>query len=96
LKEIGMEIDPQTADLVLLSNERAKREREEQLQLISNIRELLAMAESGQIKAVCYAALDYSGDDFTVGVLRAGTTGLHEMIGLAQILNDLLLERLRD
>ena len=41
------------------------------------------MAESGQIKAaVCYAALDCSGDNFTVGVLRDETTGLHDMIGL--------------
>ena len=54
------------------------------------------MAESGQIKAACYAALDCSSDNFTVGVLRDETTGLHEMIGLAQILNDSLLDRLRD
>ncbi len=54
------------------------------------------MAENGQIKAVCYAALDCSGDNFTVGVLRDETTGLHEMIRLSQILNDSLLERLRD
>ena len=60
------------------------------------MQELLAMAESGQIKAVCYAALDCSSDNFTVGVLRDETTGLHEMIGLAQILNDSLLDRLRD
>jgi hypothetical protein len=54
------------------------------------------MAASGQIKAVCYAGLGYGGDKFTVGVLRDENTGLHEMIGLAQILNDSLLDRLRD
>lgn len=54
------------------------------------------MAESGQINALCYAALDYSGDNFTVGVLRDENTGLHEMIGLAPILNNSLLERLTD
>lgn len=54
------------------------------------------MAESGQIKGVCYAALDYTSDNFTVAVLRDESTGLHEMISLAQILNDSLLERLRD
>jgi hypothetical protein len=49
------------------------------------------MAESGRIKAVCCAALDSSGDNFTVGVLRDENTGLHEMIGLAQLLNDSML-----
>ncbi len=54
------------------------------------------MTESGQIKPVCYAALDCSGDNFTVGVLRDETTNLHEMIGLAQLLNNSLLKITRD
>jgi hypothetical protein len=81
---------------VLLSGERERREQADQAKLIAGLQELLAMAESGQIKAACYAALDCSSDNFTVGVLRDETTGLHEMIGLAQILNDSLLDRLRD
>lgn len=91
-----MEIDPQTADLVLLSNERAKRERDEQLQLISNIRELLAMAESGQIKAICYAALDRTGDGCTTGAFRGDSTSLFELIGLSLALNESLLAKLRN
>lgn len=84
------------SNLVLLNGEREKREQVDQAKLIAGLQELLTMAQTGQIKAVCYAALDFSGDNFTVGVLRDENTGLHEMIGLAQILNDSLLERLRD
>lgn len=84
------------SNIVLLSEERARRAQEDQMRLIAGLQELLAMAASGKIKAICYAALDCSGDNFMVGVLRDETTGLHEMIGLAQILNDSLLERLRD
>lgn len=84
------------SNFVLLSDERKKREQADRAKLVAGLQELLAMAESGQIKAVCYATLDYSGDSFTVGVLREEATGLHEMIGLTQILNDSLLGRPRD
>lgn len=46
------------SNLVLLSGEREKREQAHQAKLIAGLQELLAMAENGQIKAVCYAALD--------------------------------------
>lgn len=84
-----MDIDPHTADLVLLSNERAKRERDEQLQLISNIKEQLAMAESGQIRAICYAALDQTGNGYTIGASRGESTSHFELIGLSLALNEL-------
>lgn len=85
-----------TPDLILLREERARRAQEDQMNLIANLRELLEMAESGQIKAVCYAALDSSGHGFTVGASRGESTGLHEIIGLAHILTESLLEKLRD
>jgi hypothetical protein len=66
------------------------------MRLIAGLQELLAMAERGEIKAVCYAALDSGGQNFAVEVLRDESTRLLEMIGLSQILNDSLLERLRD
>ena len=81
---------------VLLSGERTKREQADQAKLISGLRELLAMAENGEIKAVCYAAIDCNNDNVTLGVLRGEDIGLHEMIGLAHILSDALLETLRD
>lgn len=65
------------SNLVLLDGEREKREQVEQAKLVAGLRELLAMAVSGQIKGVCYAALDYTSDNFTVGVLRDQSTGLH-------------------
>ena len=54
------------------------------------------MAESGEIKAVCYASIDSDGQNVTLGVLRGENTGLHEMIGLSHMLSDALLECARD
>jgi hypothetical protein len=84
------------SNLVLLSGERAKREQADQAKLVTGLRELLAMAERGEINAVCFAAIDYGNDNVTLGVLRGEVTALHEMIGLAHILSDALLETLRD
>ena len=84
------------SNLVLLSGERAKREQADQMKLIMGLQELLAMEERGEIKAVCFAAIDFNNDNVTLGVLRGEDTALHEMIGLADILSDALLETLRD
>ena len=84
------------SNLVLLSGERAKREQADQMKLIMGLQELLAMAESGEIKAVCFASIDRANENVTLGILRGEDTALHEMIGIAHILSDALLETLRD
>lgn len=83
------------SDLVLLRGEREKREQADQAKLIAGLQDLLAMAEQGKIKAVCFATIDCDNDSVSVGVLRGEDTGLHEMIGLANILNSSLLDTLK-
>lgn len=41
------------SNLVLLTGERAKHEKADQIKLIAGLKELLAMVENGEIKAVC-------------------------------------------
>ena len=84
------------SNLVLLSGERGKREQADQRKLIIGLQELLARAESGELKALCYASIDSDNQNVTLGVLRGEDTGLHEMIGLSHMLSDALLETMRD
>jgi hypothetical protein len=84
------------SNLVLLSGERGKREKADQKKLIMGLQELLARAETGELKALCYASIDSDGQNVTLGVLRGENTGLHEMIGLSHMLSDALLESARD
>ena len=74
---LGREVSDMS-DLVLLSGERAKREQADQAKLISGLRELLAMAENGEIKAVCYAAIDCNNDNVTLGVFRGEDIGIQK------------------
>ena len=46
------------------------------------MQELLARAEAGELKALCYASIDSDNQNVTLGVLRGDNTGLHEVIGL--------------
>jgi hypothetical protein len=84
------------SNLVLLSGERVKREQGDQKKLIVGLKELLARAEAGELKALCYASIDSDNQNVTLGVLRGESTGLHEMIGLSHMLSDALLESARD
>ena len=84
------------SNLVLLSGERGKREKSDQKKLIIGLKELLARAEAGELKALCYASIDSDNQNVTLGVLCGENTGLHEMIGLSQMLSDALLESARD
>ena len=84
------------SNLVLLSGERGKREKADQKKLIIGLQELLARAETGELKALCYASIDSDGQNVTLGVLRGENTGLHEMIGLSHMLSDALMESARD
>ena len=84
------------SNLVLLSGERGKREKADQKKLIIGLQELLARAETGELKALCYASIDSDDQNVTLGVVRGENTGLHEMIGLSHMLSDALLESARD
>ena len=80
-------------NLVLLQGERQKREKEINKTLVTG---LLVKAECGELKAMCYGGIDADGQTVSLGVLRDDNTGLHEMVGLSQMLSDALLQSVRD
>ena len=82
-------------NLVLIKEEREKKSEEGRQDLIKGLRKLLERAEAGDLKGVCFAGVDFDGD-MTIGVLRAGGCGIHELVGLSSILNDSLLQALRE
>jgi hypothetical protein len=55
------------SNLVLLSGERVKREWAHQKKLIIGLKELLARAETGELKALCYASIDNDNQNVTLG-----------------------------
>ena len=83
-------------NLILLQGERQKREKETNKTLVTGLKELLVKAESGELKAMCYGGIDADGQTVSLGVLRDDNTGLHEMVGLSQMLSDALLQSVRD
>jgi hypothetical protein len=83
-------------NLVLLQGERKEREKEINRQLVSGLQELLAKAETGELKALCCGGIDGDGHTVSLGVLHGENTGLHEMIGLSKMLSDALLHSFRE
>ena len=82
-------------NLVLIENERAKKSASDREQLVEGLERLLDRAKKGELKGICFAGVDTNGD-MTLGVLRRSSCGIHELIGLAYILSDSLLESLRE
>ena len=72
--------------LVLLSKERDKRAVEDQEAVVVGLRKLLEAAENGEIKGVCYATVN-TEDELTFGVLATSDCGVHELVGVSQLLN---------
>jgi len=83
-------------NLVLLNTQREKKAEQDRADLINGLKELLARAELGELKAVCYASIAVDGESITLGILKDSSTGLHEMVGASQILADALLESARN
>lgn len=83
-------------NLVLLNTQRSKRDEENRAHLVNGLKDLLAKAELGEIKALCYASIAIDGENITLGILKDDSTGLHEMVGASQILADALLESARN
>ena len=82
-------------NLVLIENAREERSEGDKEELVSGLEKLLERAKNGDIKGICFAGVDFSGE-MTLGVLRRSACGLHELIGLSHILSDSLLESLRE
>ena len=82
-------------NLVLIENERARKSEADKEELVEGLERLLDRAKKGELKGICFAGVDFGGD-MTIGVLRRASCGAHELIGLAYILSDSLLESLRE
>ena len=83
-------------NLVLLNQERGKKISEGQQRLVEGLEDLLKKAKDGELKGLCYASIEVENDAIVLGVLHADTCGLHELIGVSQMLNDRLLQTCRD
>jgi hypothetical protein len=83
-------------NLVLLNSQRSKKDERDRADLVNGLKELLAKAELGELKAVCYASIATDNESITLGILKGSSTGLHEMVGASQILADALLQSARD
>ena len=82
--------------LVVLDRVREKRAAGRHERLIDGLKELLQRAESGTLKGVCYACIGSDDETLSFGVLHTPACGVHELVGLSQILNDRLLQIFRD
>ena len=80
-----------TAKLVLLSQEREKKSVEDQESVVAGVKRLLEAAENGELKGVCYATVN-RGDLLSFGVLHTSECGVHELVGVSQMLNFRLVQ----
>ena len=80
-----------TANVVLLNQERAKKNAEDQEGLVAGLKRLLDAAERGELKGVCYATIN-SGDMLSFGILHTSECGVHELVGVSQMLNFRLIQ----
>lgn len=55
-------------NLVLLNTQRDKKAEQDRADLINGLKELLARAELGELKAVCYASIAVDGESITLGI----------------------------
>jgi hypothetical protein len=82
--------------LVVLEGVRKQRVSDKQERLIDGLKELLQRAQSGSLKGICYACIASDDETLSFGVLHTPDCGVHELVGLSQILNDRLLQVFRD
>ena len=75
-----------TANLVLLSEEREKKAVQDQAALVLGLKNLLEAAENGELKGVCYATVN-NDDELSFGILSTPDCGVHELVGVSQMLN---------
>jgi hypothetical protein len=80
-----------TANLVLLSEEREKKAVQDQAALVLGLKNLLEAAENGEVKGVCYATVN-NDDQLSFGILSTPDCGVHELVGVSQMLNFRLIQ----
>jgi hypothetical protein len=77
--------------LVVLADERKKQDLEDQSNIVDGLKKLLASAEKGEFSGVCYATVG-SDDNLSFGILSNSTCGVHELVGVSQLLNMRLIK----
>ena len=80
-----------TANLVVLSEERDKKAIQDQETLVLGLKKLLEAAENGELKGLCYATVG-TDDQLSFGILSTPDCGVHEVVGVAQMLNLRLIQ----
>jgi hypothetical protein len=75
-------------ELISLEGEREKKEREDRANMVERLEELLQAAKDGEIIAVSYVAINTGREGLTVGHLKTGECGVHELVGATRILAD--------
>ena len=80
-----------TPHLVLLSEAREKKAVQDQAALVLGIKNLLEAAENGELKGVCYATVN-NDDELSFGILSTPDCGVHELVGVSQMLNFRLIQ----
>lgn len=83
------------AELVVLQNKRAEL-TEGQERLVRELEKLLRRARTGQIRGFVYATVGGENSDIRLGMMNADNCGIHELIGLSELLGDQLRAAARD
>ena len=78
-------------NLVLLNREREKKSIEGREDLVFGLKKLLEAAEKGELKGVCYATVN-DNDMLSFGILHTPECGVHELVGVSQMLNYRLVQ----
>ena len=73
-------------DIVLLSKVRERKSLEAHENLVAGLKKLLKAAKRGELRGLCYATVS-TNDVLTFGILHTPDCGLHELVGVSQILN---------
>jgi hypothetical protein len=73
-------------NLVLLSQERKKKSIQAQEHLVWGLKKLVEAAEKGELRGVCYATVNIN-DMISFGILHTPDCGVHELVGVTQMLN---------
>jgi hypothetical protein len=74
------------SQLISLVHERQRKTAKDNEALVSSLKELLASAERGELKGLCFASVRHD-DMLSFGVLPTEACGVHELVGASQLLN---------
>ncbi len=85
------------AELVVLQNKREKL-TDGQDRLVSQLEDLLRKARGGKIRGMVFGTVGSNEEStpIALGITNTDDCGIHELVGVSQILNDRILQLIRD